>query len=153
EHRPLVEAGLEQARVVVGDALERVRDARALRAGDAARLLGALVARHRLGEVGARILADVALLLLGDELIGVLVADRGVLGRLRAGHVLRLVALGPRRLALGRTARRAGDEGNAQEGREEGAPDVVVGVHDVHPHLSPDWAWPAALGIPDSASS
>src|SRR6185437_1880337 len=54
EHGALVEARLEQTGVAVGDRLERVGDAAALPARQAARLLGRGVALHRLLEVGAR---------------------------------------------------------------------------------------------------
>src|SRR6185503_2518326 len=67
EHRALVEARLDQAGVVVGDALERVGDPAVLGARDAAVALGLGVALHRLLEVGAGVGADVALLLLGDD--------------------------------------------------------------------------------------
>src|SRR5262249_17788650 len=71
QHRALVEARFQQARIVIGRALERVRDGAALRAGEAAGFLGGLVPLHGLGELGALILGDLALLLLlRDDLRG-----------------------------------------------------------------------------------
>src|SRR6185437_2871584 len=84
QHGALVEAGLQEARVAVGDRLEGIGDAAALPTGQAARFLGRGVALHRLLEVGALVLADGALLLLGDELRGACLADGVVLGRLTA---------------------------------------------------------------------
>ena len=88
QHGALIESRLGKAGVAVGDRLERLRDAAALGAREAARLLGRCVALHRLLEFGALVLGDGALLLLGDELGGAGLADRVVLGRLaphRAG--------------------------------------------------------------------
>ena len=125
QHRALVEARLEQARVLVGRALERVGDAGALTARQAARLLGRQVARHGLLELGLRWSALISRFFsLGMICSGAGAADR--LARLSPA-----IPWSSSRHGLGLPAR--GDASASKAGQQSRDPEDIPGgrSHDV----------------------
>ena len=151
EHGALVEARLDEGGVLVGGALEGARDAAALGARQAARLLGRGVLLRRLVEVGARVGADLPLGLLRDDLLGVRLALAGNEAVLFLGGGV--VGRRELRRAAGREAQGQA-EAQGQKRRSEaatgGSGHASVVLHGVGPHVR---HLPLLLVETDSASS